>query len=1297
MKRVIIAALALAAMAGCTKVDELDSYNSSDDGSVAFSITNIEATRATPKVDWATTGDVVGISTSNNDLNVPYEVKVVTDQSTTTTTLTAQSDKIYYASHDQEMNFVSYYPYSATNSAATVAIDVATSQTDLLVSKVVTSTEKSGADVAFTFYHALSYVEIALTSSDMIDLSSSSDLKIYIGEVPTTATYNLFEQSLDLGATTSTVDFEIKESNGDYTASAIVLPNDYTNVTLYFSFTDDNGTPRLHYKALGSAFSSGFKYTYTATVGYDAVELKLDDTIDWSTTDVDASTSPFDIVYNPTDDLYEIHTALGLQAFANLVNGTGSDAGAKTYGEGFAAFIDNENATTIDGKLMKNIDLSTICGKSIVDGDGNKEEVSWTPIGESANHYSGTFDGNGFEVSGLYINNSTKLGLFAYIGTDGELYNIGVSGSVTGSTTEVGGLVGWNEGFVINCYSLVNVQGGNNVGGIAGFSKGNIANCYNRGNVKGTNNIGGIVGQNFTGGYVGYSYSTGEITGTARYGGVVGWNYTTSPTDAPTIKGCFSMDNTPYSIGQLGYASASGPYSGNVCSEEYLKSAVFATIIENGAHTYNEDKVGTYHAIAPIEACAWRDNSTYNYPTLDFGVETNMVDWIYDIVYNSGIYDIYTAKGLEYFAALVNGTTLPASSTDVTDGGVVTSGGDAYFKSLEYVPQANINGSLLCDKDVTINLSELSSDYWTPIGNSTNTYKGTFVGNNRSISGLNIDSTSDNYQGFFGYVEGATISGICIVDGSVEGYDYVGGVVGYATASSISGCYNKANIEGSSEVGGVVGSAYNSSTVSGCYNDGGDVSGGSSGYIGGVVGRIKDSTVSGCYNNGGGVSGDSDSYIGGVVGSVSDNSTLTSCYSYGAVSCSSSTTKIGGVAGLNSSTITYCYYDKSTVGDTNPPTTAVGGYSSATADSGNVEGLDKATMQSQATVDLLNNGAYIYNQTATYTIGAWVYSSGAYPTIDASATPALSGVDIAYSNGIYEIYTAEGLKAFANLVNGVASDAGAVTYGDGFASFDSTGDATIAGKLMANIDLSTVCSSGNGNWTPIGNDSNQYSGEFDGNSFEVQNIYIDSSSSDYQGLFGYISGANAKISNLGVVGGSIKGNDNVGGIAGCAYNYATITECYNTADVEGNSGIGGIAGYAENSATITGCYNTGNIVGSDYIGGITGWTYMATLTSCYSCGEVSGSSSITSVGGVVGVNSDSSSITYCYYDISTIGSSTYKPSYAVGSTANTTDVTGLTEEMTNGTLYGYLNTALSDTWKAVTNGYPILIWQSSND
>lgn len=213
---------------------------------------------------------------------------------------------------------------------------------------------------------------------------------------------------------------------------------------------------------------------------------------------------------------------------------------------------DNKSGKTY--KLIKNIDLG---GK--FDSDGNPLEGNnpWTPIGSEAKPFSGTFDGTGHIITGMYIDSiATKTGLFSVV-DGGTIQNMGIEDSYVKSNQEytgsfVGklkrggylldcsnggtvsgvkssaGLVGYTtvSSFVKNCYNSGSISSNDNqfAGGIVGYnSDSNIENCYNVGEITGGLEIGGIVGGN--NGYAKNIYNLGYINSLQRHGGIAGQHY----------------------------------------------------------------------------------------------------------------------------------------------------------------------------------------------------------------------------------------------------------------------------------------------------------------------------------------------------------------------------------------------------------------------------------------------------------------------------------------------------------------------------------------------------------------------------------------------------------------------------------------------------------------------------------------------------------------------------------------------------------------------------------------------------
>ena len=179
----------------------------------------------------------------------------------------------------------------------------------------------------------------------------------------------------------------------------------------------------------------------------------------------------------------------------------------------------------------------------------------WTPIGNSwENQFTGTLDGDGHSVSGIYINSTANYqGLVGYLGSGGALQNLGIKASYIKGGYRVGGLCGWNDGgTVTNCYNTGNVTGtGNYVGGLCGWNDGGtVTNCYNTGNVTGTGDyVGGVCGDND--GNVTNCYNTGSVTGSYYVGGVCGNSW-------GNVTNCYNTGSV-----------AGNRYVGGVCGENY--------------------------------------------------------------------------------------------------------------------------------------------------------------------------------------------------------------------------------------------------------------------------------------------------------------------------------------------------------------------------------------------------------------------------------------------------------------------------------------------------------------------------------------------------------------------------------------------------------------------------------------------------------------------------------------------------------------------------------------------------------
>jgi beta-lactam-binding protein with PASTA domain len=258
--------------------------------------------------------------------------------------------------------------------------------------------------------------------------------------------------------------------------------------------------------------------------------------------------------------------------------------------------------------------------------------------------FMGTFDGNGYTIFNLTIAASSQdfVGLFGYVGTDGQVKNLGMEnvditgnlnvGSLVGHSyrgtitschatgrvngaNEIGGLVGYNYGPILSCYANIAVSGNFSIGGIAGRNDASITSCYATGSVNGQHStVGGLVGMNSSG-IVTFCYASGSVYGEDSVGGLVGANYVHG-----SITSCYasgSVSGVDYVGGLVGdnyYTSitscyATGSVNGNESvgglagdnSGKITSSYAAGSVIGNG---YTGGLVGDNY-YGSVATCFW--------------------------------------------------------------------------------------------------------------------------------------------------------------------------------------------------------------------------------------------------------------------------------------------------------------------------------------------------------------------------------------------------------------------------------------------------------------------------------------------------------------------------------------------------------------------------------------------------------------------------------------------------------------------------------------------------------------------
>ena len=476
----------------------------------------------------------------------------------------------------------------------------------------------------------------------------------------------------------------------------------------------------------------------------------------------------------------------------------------------------------------------------------------------------------------------------------------------------------------------------------------------------------------------------------------------------------------------------------------------------------------------------------------------------------------------------------------------------------------------------TLKESLTSGTGFTPIGiyddsnsNNRHYFAGEFDGQGFEIRNIYINS-NQNYVGLFGYVSGAKIVNLGLtgnITSNTSGTTYAGGFVGYTgwnnPTTQIFDCYNKANIsaKGSRAYAGGISADYYVK-ISYCYNKGNveAIAGSQSSYAYGIA---KAQSTDNCYNIG---NITSNGVTGASAFGINDSNSV-NCYNTGNIVAQSTDNK--ATAGVTS-TASNNIYSLDTVTIT------------ANTVLDNHTKLTSSYMKSENFVNDLDNRFWKLD-TENKNQGYPVFkdkNSREYIT-EINCIEDLVKLSDDVNRGIDYAGVTVTLKETLNFNNEESYD----KYDD--ESFgDLNGDGNVSG---IKDELTNTEGAG---FVPIGNSSCYFSGTFDGNGKEIQNLYI--KRDYYVGLFGHIN--SGKVINLGVTG-IVKGQFEVGGLCGYITKSAHIENCYNKCEVNSSNGDnktgyyrGGIVGYCDDieNLSIISCKNYGSIYGYDDIGGILG-------------------------------------------------------------------------------------------------------------
>lgn len=494
---------------------------------------------------------------------------------------------------------------------------------------------------------------------------------------------------------------------------------------------------------------------------------------------------------------------------------------------------------------------------------------------------------------------------------------------------------------------------------------------------------------------------------------------------------------------------------------------------------------------------------------------------------------------------------------------------------------------------------------FTPLGTPSSTFAGVFDGNGHTISGINIQATSDHagvfeylssstvknltlenitinstksFVGVIGEASDATIEKVVVKNGNIKGYLYIGGLVGVSSNSTERNCLVEnvsveatATDETYSYAGGLVGRASSENVIEGCASNASVK--GTKQYVGGLVGNNASSTIQDCIYYGNSVEGWTNPYGEKLYFAISDNGTITNCY------YTESSIPVPTDKGILANSVT--------VGDGVAFTDAV------TTDYGTA---DFPGIKVYADYIGLGNIYYVKpnttltfaDNTVSYRVNGDYYEGG-------------NTVDIAENTTIY-VYDLMG--------GGTEDDPYIISTTremELFRSSVANGNDYTGKYVLLTADLEYDISVEN-NYVPVGTYIAErtmmpFNGNFNGGGHTISGIninkdggdYVSGWDSQYKGVFGKI-GSSAVVANLRVANSRFRSNQHLGGIVGYS-DGGTIINCQVMDDVSlvGNQEsawyVGGICGYNKDGH-IYGCVSYASVTATGnawYYGGITGY------------------------------------------------------------------------------------------------------------
>ncbi len=893
------------------------------------------------------------------------------------------------------------------------------------------------------------------------------------------------------------------------------------------------------------------------------------------------------------------------------------------------------------------------------------EGQGWIAIGHIGNQpFTGHYNGNGYNISGLTIN---RTGMFAALfgnTQDAVIRNVGlqdvnitgfyyvggivsralsntkiqgcyVSGVIRGNST-IGSIVSLLQGEnpyseVLDCYSTAviintNPNGDRNTGGIIGFKRdGNVMKNYFSGAIYFDNigyESGAVIGHSFQNrGTVAHNYWNSETTFCSHGGPEVGEGNTTEQMMQSQTYTGFNF-NTVWNIEN----GASYPFLRWEAeqAQEHNRPALMPPVNLRG--TGGADTVSLF----------WDD------PPPEFGIPDGYNVYRNDVRVNQEVITEreYEDRELQPFIEYhyqVSAIYEGRESLLTRKIGVSTSlfaGGDGTTENPFLIETAEqFNGTRLFPDshfrqidDIDLGIPPWNEgEGWEPIPS----FSGSFNGNGFQISGLTITSEGDT--GLIMELNGS-IKNLVLTDVNIEGGMNVAGITNFMTGGSISNSILTGKISGMENVGG-------------------------------FVSRFRGGTIENSINAAHITAGDFYvSYIGGFAANVEfprDEPFITNSYNIGKLTGTGNYSHIGAIIGRGAqANVTDCYWNSETTGidnsQTGIPKTSLEMTQQETFEGWDFNEVWSIGYQNAETYPWLRIHSeplleQYYLQTQ---LQAWLTATGnvnltwsspdnfeideyriyrdnehirsvssnvnTYQDDDTVAgtafsykvMPTVSGHEFNPSNTVLIAPVPEGFVGG----KGTVSDPYKVALANQLRSVGYNPSRHYILIQDINIPQHFI-------WIPIGDSEAPFTGSFDGKGHVIDNLVINRPNQDFVGMFGAVEDG-AIIRNITLTNLSITANRGAGGIAAVLSENSLLVNCHVTGEITctgtvPNDYAGGLVGYNDLSNIHNSSFRGKVTANNNYVGGLAGYNFNGSIYNSYSISDVSGRSYI---GGFIGYN-----------------------------------------------------------------------------